>query len=482
MISEFRRLKWLSIEDLEVIHQNCLEILWERGMRIDHLDIRSRLADAGAKIDSKTRMVRFPPELVENCIKSVPKNFNLGGRFPNNNLTVGLGSGPYTRSVGGTENYLDLKNQAYRSATANDLKEWVHLLDGLENIHICGGPCPNDIPISIRDAMVAKTILENSTKHFMINIESIKQLNAIINMAIAVLGSEKSLQKRPIFSILTSTTAPGIILDYCIEVIMQCGKYGIPVALNSTPNMGGSCPVTIAGAITLTNLEILSLIVISQTANPGTPIMHRGIMVKFDMLTGDPVVASIEGVIAQSALTQLVREKYKIHVDCFAMFADSVVTDGQSQIERTIPSILSAMSGATILSGSGQLAKGLALDPIQLTIDDQIFEIIFRILRGIEVNEATLAKDIIKRVVPGGEFLSSNHTLRHFKDEHIRPKCFNFKNRHNWEADGKKDLNRLAQERALKILKEHQIEPLGKNIQLEINKIYDNLKKTEEGK
>ena len=53
-----------------------------------------------------------------------------------------------------------------------------------------------------------------------------------------------------------------------------------------------------------------------------------------------------------------------------------------------------------------------------------------RITRGIEVNEDTLAADVIQNVGPDGHYLYEEHTMRHFKTEFWYP---NLCDRHNFE-------------------------------------------------
>lgn len=456
---------------MERIHQDSLEILWERGMKIEHPEALSMLTDAGASIEEKTQMVRYPSELVERCLETVPKSFILAGRDPEQFFTIGLGLGPFSRILNGTKAYIDPQSREYRLTTADDLRQWAHLVEHLSNIHICAGSLPQDIPKEIREITLVKTMMQYCSKPIIISSEDPKQWRTIIEMAVIIRGSREALRERPYTMCLTSTTAPAGILNYCIDVILLSGKYGIPLELNSTPLMGGTCPITSAGGILQTNLEVLSLIVISQVANPGAPIIHRGIPIALDMATGASTVASIECAISMAALTQLAVEKYKIPVTSFGMVTDAIVADGQSQMERTIETFLSALSGSSILAGAGQVDRGNALDPVQLVIDDQLLDLVFRTLKKTEVNEITLAKELIKNTGPGGNYLDTDHTLQHFKNEHLLPKCLNRLDRTLWEADGAKDLSAIAKEQALKILKEYKGVTLDDHAHKELDNI-----------
>ena len=54
---------------------------------------------------------------------------------------------------------------------------------------------------------------------------------------------------------------------------------------------------------------------------------------------------------------------------------------------------------------SGMFSSGLIISHEQLVIDNEIVGYIRRILRGFEVNERTLAVDVIREIGPGGNFM-----------------------------------------------------------------------------
>ena len=471
---------WLTNDDVEQIHQSSLEILWERGMRLKHEHALELLDAAGAKIDHGSHMVRFPPDLVERCIETTPGGFTIGGRL-NKDVRIGMDSPIAARSTSGAEGYIGLKSREYHMGTTADLIEWTRILDNMQHVDICAGFYPLDVPSHTRDVFTVKTMLENTVKPIFLNPYDVDSFQAIIDMAIAIRGSESALKERPIVSILTSATAPGSIIEYCVDQIILAGQYGVPVEVNTGVVMGGTSPVTIAGCILQSNVEILSLVVISQLANPGTPLIHRNITMAMDMTSGTGLMGAMECGIAQAAVAQLIKTKYQIPVSSNGPMTDAKISDGQSQIERSILTILSGLTGTDLLLAPGYLEALYTVDPVQLVIDDEIIGCLKRILRGIDVNETTLAKDIILGTLPGGNYLTQMHTLENFRSEYHLPKIFNRDARGIWTEAGAKDLNQRAQERALHILETCQLEPLASEIQHELDTIYAAINKQKIG-
>lgn len=466
---------WLTDEDIEKIHQHSLEILWDRGMRVSHPRAVELLEGAGAKIDHNTRMVRFPPELVEKCLTSVPSETVIGSRNAANDYRLGKNEIPFVRTSSGAEGYIDLKTRRYRLGTREDLVQWARLVDGLENVHICGGHYPTDAAMHTRDVLTVKTILENTTKQAFVNPYDLETFKSMVEMALLVQGGKKALRQSPLISILTSATAPGDILDYCVDLIFYAGEYGIPVEINSAPLMGGTAPVTIAGVVLQNNLEILSLAVISQLANPGAPLLHRGISMFMDMSMGAGLIGTAECGLAQAVTSQVVQKKYNFPVVNYGPISDAKLPDSQCQIERTVQTLLAGMTGSHLLLAAGFIEALYSVDPVQLVIDNEILGILYRVLQGVTIDETTLAKDLIKNTPPGGNYLTQPHTLEHFRDEHRIPRCFYRKPRTDWEREGAKDMNQLARERATHLIDAYKGVPLDPGVLKELDAIYQSI-------
>jgi trimethylamine--corrinoid protein Co-methyltransferase len=81
-----------------------------------------------------------------------------------------------------------------------------------------------------------------------------------------------------------------------------------------------------------------------------------------------------------------------------------------------------------------------------------------------------MALDLIDKVGPGGEYLTSDHTLKLFKKNWF-PDLISRVPYDNWAAAGKKDLATRANERIKHILETHTPKPLEEGIKSELRKI-----------
>ncbi len=121
------------------------------------------------------------------------------------------------------------------------------------------------------------------------------------------------------------------------------------------------------------------------------------------------------------------------------------------------------MAGANLIYGLGMIESGMTIDFGQLVMDNEFAKMIKFLLRGIPVNDETLAVDIMREVGIGKDFLSHNHTYDHMRSQ-SQPKLIDRRMREDWEAAGSMDIYQRAQEEARHILETHKPDPLSDDV------------------
>jgi trimethylamine--corrinoid protein Co-methyltransferase len=153
-----------------------------------------------------------------------------------------------------------------------------------------------------------------------------------------------------------------------------------------------------------------------------------------------------------------------VHYLGLPMFAlagcsDSKAVDQQAGIEAALTLMTDALGGGNIVHDLGYLESGLTGSLAQLVICDEILSWLEHLVRGVEIDDETLALDLIDEVGPDGQFLQSEHTLKHFR-ERWYPDLFDRNNYEAWLKKGGKTLGQRAAERVETILASHKPEPL----------------------
>ena len=151
--------------------------------------------------------------------------------------------------------------------------------------------------------------------------------------------------------------------------------------------------------------------------------------------------------------------------------SDSKVTDAQAGYETALTTLMVALAGGNLIhDAAGFLEFCMTASYDKLVIDNEINGMIMRAVEGLTVDEETLAFDLLKKVGPGGHFVSARHTRRHMRTEQYQPMLSNRDNREKWEASGAKDTKARAADKVREILGQPEQPVLSPEIRAQINK------------
>jgi len=251
-----------------------------------------------------------------------------------------------------------------------------------------------------------------------------------------------------------------------------------PIWAGGGPVMGGTTPVTIAGSMVVTNAEMVAYVVLSQLVKPGARVMVHDYAMPINMRTGAPNFSAIEAFIHQAIFSQIWRRYGVPSVATSAGPVSSKKIDFQCGYEKAFSALIAAISGANVIQFSGGIYGELVAHPIQAILDDDIAGMVGRFIEGSEVNEETLAIDLIEEVGPiPGHYLSKAHTRKLWKEEFFMPKAADKSTLSEWLKTGKKDCIDYAKERMQELLATHKPIPLT---DIQENAIEDILKEERE--
>ncbi|MFQ3549356.1 MAG: trimethylamine methyltransferase family protein [Armatimonadota bacterium] len=457
--------KPLSDKDVQMIHEGALKVLEETGVKCFTKTGREYFKKAGANVDDSTCMVKISRAMVEDAIASAPSSITLCGRdrkhdvvLENSNVHLGTG--------GTAINVLDLETGKRRPSTTEDVRLFSFFVDALENIHLHTiNVYPNDVTaIDEVDVNRFYWAIKNTNKHIMGGIYSMQGLKDVIEMASMVAGGIDNLRANPFVSFITLIISPLKIDDIYGEMTCYICEQGLPVVVPTEPLCGATSPITMASNVMLHVAESLSGIVLTQVVNKGCPAIFGSVGSIVSMSTMDHLSGAIERAMINSAVSQMA-QFYKLPYYSTAGMTDSKTVDTQAGYESGMSNLLVAMSGANYIhDAAGLMEFDLTASYEKLIIDDEIIGRVLRVLRGIEVNEETLALDIIKEIGAGGDFLGQEHTVKYMRTEFAKATVSDQQQREFWEAQGSPDTYQRAHAIALDILAKHKPEGIPANI------------------
>jgi len=465
-LSEDTYLRTLTEDEAERIHQGSMWVLEEVGIVVEHGEIRSLLEQAGCQVDPASGLTKLPTRLVDEAVARTPSEVLLCGRDDAHDMQIGDGRF-YARIPGGAPGILDLEIRTWRPPLKRDVADIARVADALAHINgVSMFPVvPTDVPIEVVDVHAAEAAFRHTSKHLFYVCHNTALIGEVINMAVAVAGGDEALRRRPLLSALAEATAPLRLVEDQLRVLMAFAKRGLPLMLHSHPIAGLTSPVTLAGELVLTNAEILSLVVIAQLIRCGTPVVYGMSSSVPNMRSTINLAGAVEIGLLGAAVAQIAK---RYGLPC-AMTSgmDAKVPDAQAAMDRLLTMLPPVLAGIDLVNLSTTDTK-LTFCLEQLVIDNEILAAVKRYLQGIQVDDETLALDLMAQVGPGGSFIATEHTVRHHRRELLLSRLLSREPRAVWEKNGAKDLWERASETVRRILEEHQPLPLSEEANQQI--------------
>jgi trimethylamine--corrinoid protein Co-methyltransferase len=461
------RYRPLSDGQVQHIHEAALSILDRTGVQVEEAEALRLFERAGAVVDRGSSRVRIPRALVEDAVDRAPSRVILAGRDPRWDLDL-EGARVHIGTGGAALNVLDVDTGLPRPAVLRDVAELARLVDGLDNVHFYLVPVyPTDMGKDEVDVNTYYAGLANTTKHVQAGVYSVQGIRDTVEMCERIAGGAEALRERPIVSFITCWLVSPLKLATDVTTLMiETCRQRIPVVLSAAPMAGSTAPVTLAGMLAQLTAEQLSGVVLAQLAQPGASLLIGPIPATADMQTGRYLAGAAEFGLANAAMAQMA-QFYRLPLYNSAGMTDAKTPDVQAGFEKAMSAVLAAAAGSNFIHHAAGMLENMSIVAAeQFVIDNDILGMAMRVVEGIEVNDETLALDVIDEVGPGGHFLMSEHTIRHMRSEFYYPSAVvDRRGWDMWQQDGGLDaaeagVRERAREIARDILASHRPQPL----------------------
>jgi trimethylamine--corrinoid protein Co-methyltransferase len=461
----------LTDSDIEQIHQTNLKVFAEIGVQVNFPEARELFQKAGAFVDDSTRIVKVPPALFQELIATAPSIVTLCGRADDGDLDCEIGGDKVYIGTGGTAlNVQDPGENTCRRSRLTDIMQIARLVEVLDNIHFYMlNVYPTDLSVEQVDVNRFGAALNRTRKHIIGGVYTMEGVRNVIRMAEIIAGSPEKLRERPFISMVTCPISPFKLDEMYGQLTMEVARQNIPVVVPTEPLCGATAPITLAGNLVVQSVDTLAGVMLTQLTNPGTPVFFGGISSITDLRDMKYLSGAIEMGLMNAAAAQMARF-YQLPLYSTAGMSDSKVTDAQAGYETALTTLLVALAGGNLIhDAAGFLEFCMTASYDKLVIDNEINGMIMRAVEGIKVDEETLAFDLLKKVGPGGHFVSARHTRRHMRDEQYHPQLSNRDNREKWEQTGAKDAKARAADKVRQVLEQPEQPVLSPEIRAQIN-------------
>ncbi|HHW07039.1 MAG TPA: trimethylamine methyltransferase [Clostridia bacterium] len=456
---------------LERIYNAVLEVLERTGADIHNPEALELLRDAGCWVDGIR--VRFPSHVVERAIASAPSRVTLADRTGKRVLFL-EGKNSYFGPGPTNPYFYDVETGERRKVTKKDVCDVAKLVEDLPNLDFCMSLASiSDVTPELADVHEVHAMLQHTTKPIVTWAFNEKNAATIIEMCEAVAGGPEALQRNPFLVLYAEPTTPLKHPKESLGKMMLMAEKGLPVIYTPGVQGNATAPASLAGVIVIAAADNLAGLVIHQLKNPGAPWIAGGVTTNMDMRTMIHCYGSSpEFCLMHAGYTEL------IHYLGMPMFStagcsDSKLLDEQAAIEYAMSIFTAALSGANLIHDVGFLETGMSASLEALVMGDEIISYVRNIIKGIRVDEETLAVDLIDKVGPGGHFLREKHTLKNFKTAFWLPKIINRDRYQAWVEGDKTTYGQRLNARAKELLANHRPVPLDDGTLARLQEIVD---------
>lgn len=428
--------KPLSGTDVKKISDSVFEVLSKSGVAVYSPTAFAAFKNAGAEVDEDKHIVKLSKDMVEDAIDSNPSSITLYSRDEEYNCILEKNKVHY--GTGGTAIYvLDPDTGERRDSVTEDVILNAKMVEALENIHLFTiNVFPNEIEnkdeIDVNRFFHA---LNNTKKHVMGGIYSMKGCKKAIEMAEIIAGGPEALRKKPFVSFITLIISPYKVDKDYGEITCYLAKEGLPVVVPTEPICGTTCPITLAGNVLAHTAETLAGITLVQSVKKGAKGICGSVGSITNLRTMDHLGGPVERAMINAAVSQMAQH-FEVPLYSTGGTSDSKEMDIQAAYESAVSSALVSMSGANYIHDiAGLMESDLTVSYEKLVMDNEILGMCQRVLRGIEVNDDTLATETVINKGPGKDYLGEDHTIKHMRTEFFEPPIANREKREMYKTE-----------------------------------------------
>ena len=412
---------------------------------------------AGVKLDGDK--VFADAQFVRELVAQTPSEFTQLARNPARSVTIG-GNHQVFAPIYGAPFVRDLEG-GRRYATFADFEKLLKLTYMHPNLHHSGLVIaePTDIPVSKRhlDMVLAHMVL-NDKPHLGAITEKSRAQDSV-DMA-EILHGKEVMDNNVVIMANVNTNSPLLIDRVVTEAIQVYSGRGQAMVVTPFILTGAMGPVSTAASVAQAMAESMICCAFAQLVRPGAPFVMGNFLSSMSLKSGAPTFGMPEPVLSNYAIGQLAR-RVGLPLRCGGSLTASKIEDAQAAYESADSMHSTVMAGSNFtLHSAGWLEGGLATGFEKLIMDADRLGSYQKLMAGMDTSEDQFARDAYLETEPGGHFLGSAHTMRHYQDAFYEPKLSNSENVESWEEAGAKDMRRLAFERWNEMLDAYEKPPI----------------------
>jgi len=380
---------------------------------------------------------------VREQVAKAPSEFTQLARNPERSVVIG-GNNQVFAPIYGAPFVRDLKG-GRRYGTFKDLQNFVKLTYLHPHLHHGGLVItePTDIPVSKRHLDMVYAHMTLSDKPHLGAITEKSRAQDSVDMAEILHGTD-TMDNNVVIMANVNTNSPLLVDRVVTEAIQVYSARGQAMVVTPFILTGAMGPVSTSAAVAQAMAEAMICCAFAQLVRPGAPFVMGNFLSSMSLKSGAPTFGMPEPVISNYAIGQMAR-RVGLPLRCGGSLTASKIEDAQAAYESADSMHSTMLAGSNYtLHAAGWLEGGLSTGYEKLIMDADRLGSYSKILGGLDLSEEQLARDAYLEVEPGGHFLGSAHTMRHYQDAFYDAELSDSENVESWEEKGSLDMRARA--------------------------------------
>jgi len=242
-----------ELETYQRIHDTTLAVLSEVGVETRNQTVISLLENTGlAGYDQSTGRLHLLPDLIDQSLESAAKSFHGD-------------EGPNTLGIGGIPPFLYREQDPYpMPATYDELKHLIEIVgDNLDVVRFLSQP----VKVHKGDPLTCNQIMDQLKDCLKVTCSAYMSGEEAVNW---FAGREDWHDS------ICGIKSPLICMDDMMDALVRSARAGNNLRLTTMPLAGRTAPQSPEACIVITHAEVMFMLAVSQTVNPGMLCMFGG--------------------------------------------------------------------------------------------------------------------------------------------------------------------------------------------------------------
>ncbi len=404
----------LSSLSVKKIHDESLRILKEIGFKVPNKKVLEILKENKADVDFDNEIVRFPGDLIMECLKQqLDNNKTFFNRHPRYRKTDHTMKG--WMSLGNTYEIFEPVSSIRRKSNLSDIIKAIILANGLENIdRVSAFVVPNEYKYNEELVDVIQyylLYLYSKKRYFMGITRKYNSARCLIEMAKTIAEDDFQLRSGDLLEYELEATSN---LEYCpdhVSIAYEFARNKLRVRTTHFALMGKITPLNYASTITLLNAHILAGTAIIILMNPENAFA-RYISAAHITKKGDSELP-LYGSPSQSIFAFMAKQMADFYgfENCYtnSNISDAFLDDFQFGFEKGVSATIPRMLGFNQCGVEGIVGFDEGSSFERLVIGNEFLSYLnFIFGHDYTVDDNTIDFERIKKIGIGGNFASSS--------------------------------------------------------------------------